>query len=204
MTEKEIDNENNYTDKEIENQEENFDQNFVQSEDRCSDKEPECAPEEDIQASGGSQLSDLLEEEKAKSEEYYNQMLRLQAEFENYRKRVAKEKEDLLKYGSEQLIIKLLPVLDNFDIALESQKDSEDKKLFEGIQMIVDQIHDTLEKEGMEIIPTVGEPFDPEIHEAVIREESEEHSENTVTMELRRGYSFNGKVIRAAMVKVAG
>ncbi len=150
-----------------------------------------------------SKMEELLAKERAKSEEYCNQMLRLQADFENYRKRVNREREDLLKYRGEQIIIELLPVLDSFDIALNTQSDDSDK-LLEGIQMISKQLHEVLAREGVEIIATLGETFDPEIHEAVMKEESEEHPENTVMMELRRGYTYKGKVIRAAMVKVAG
>jgi molecular chaperone GrpE len=199
-------NEKEYINDEAKDKEENINKDFVEQQDVCTENgtaEPEHNQEEGLPASDEFPLEDLLAKEKAKSEEYYNQMLRLQAEFENYRKRVVREKEDLLKYGAEQLIINLLPVMDSFDSALQTQSE-DSEKLFEGIQKIANQIYDILKKEGLEIIPTVGEVFDPEIHEAVMKEESEEYPENTVTMELRRGYSYKGKVIRAAMVKVAG
>ncbi|NTW05623.1 MAG: nucleotide exchange factor GrpE [Peptococcaceae bacterium] len=161
-------------------------------------------PEDEFQGPGdNSSVSEELAQEKAKSEDYYNQMLRLQAEFDNFRKRVVKEKEDLLRYGGEQLIIQFLPVLDSFDQAITvSNTDAE--SLYEGIQMIAKQMKEVLLKEGVEAIETIGEPFNPEFHEAVMTEESPDYSANTVMMELRSGYTYKGKVIRAAMVKVAG
>jgi molecular chaperone GrpE len=144
-----------------------------------------------------------LAQEKAKAEEYYNQMLRLQAEFDNYRKRVTREKEDLLKYGGEQLIIQFLPVLDSCDRAIAANN-TDAESLYEGIRMVAKQMKEILLKEGVEAIETIGEPFNPEFHEAVMTEENPDYSANTVTMELRSGYTYKGKVIRAAMVKVAG
>ncbi len=208
MAAKEIDNETKQINNAVKDndKEENIDNDLAGHQDVGAgngEEETGSNQEEGLTAPDEPSLEDLLAEEKAKSEEYYNQMLRLQAEFENYRKRVIREKEDLIKYGGEQLIINLLPVMDSFDSALQTQS-GDYEKLFEGIQMIAGQMFDILKKEGLEIIPTVGETFNPEIHEAVMKEESEEYPENTVIMELRRGYSYKGKVIRAAMVKVAG
>ena len=110
-------------------------------------------------------------------------------------------KEDLCKYASEQLVLKLLPVLDNFERALEAEGDSL-KDYKSGVEMIYRQFQDVLSLEGVEAIPAVGEPFDPVKHEAVFREESEEYPENTIIEELRRGYVLKDKVIRPSMVKV--
>lgn len=165
--------------------------------------EAEAAPEEDKGEDDREKIARMLEEEKARSEDYFSRLVRLQADFENYRKRVSREREDLLKYANEQLISGLLPVVDNFDRAL-SVKNDDLEKLLAGVEMISRQIRDVLAGQGLEAIPTVGEQFNPEYHEAVMKEESGDHPENTVIEELRRGYTYKGKVIRPAMVKVAG
>jgi len=148
-------------------------------------------------------LVKMLAEEKNKAEDYLNRLIRMQADFDNYRKRVAREREELLSRASEQLICTLLPVLDNFERALSVSYD-DTEKLLAGMKMISRQFQDILKKEGLTPIPAVGEEFNPELHEAVLKVESEEFAENTVAEELRKGYILNGKVIRPAMVKVAG
>jgi len=138
----------------------------------------------------------------ALAEEYYNRLIRLQADFENFRRRTRQEKEDLWKYAAEQLVVALLPVLDNFERALEAGgKSVEDFKA--GIEMIYRQFQDVLRAEGLSPIPAVGERFDPARHEAVMREESVDYPENVVLAELRRGYCLKDKVIRPVLVKVA-
>lgn len=148
-------------------------------------------------------LAKALAGEKAKAEDYFSRLVRLQADFDNYRKRVAREREDLLKYAGEQLITALLPVVDNFERALAA-KSNDYEKLLEGVEMICRQLQEVLSREGLEPIPAAGEQFNPELHEAVMREEGGDCPDNTVTEELRRGFTFKGKVIRAAMVKVKG
>ncbi|MCL6610137.1 MAG: nucleotide exchange factor GrpE [Peptococcaceae bacterium] len=160
---------------------------------------PGEAPGEDDRES----LMKMLAAEKSRAEDYFNRLVRLQADFENYRKRVAREREDLLKYANEQLIMALLPVIDNFERAL-AVKNDDCEKLLAGVEMISRQLQDVLAREGIEAIPAVGEQFNPEYHEAVMKEETGELPENTVTEELRRGYTYRGKVIRPAMVKVRG
>ncbi|MCD6093391.1 MAG: nucleotide exchange factor GrpE [Candidatus Omnitrophica bacterium] len=129
-------------------------------------------------------------------------LLRLRAEFENSRKRLEREKAEFVKYANYELIRELLVVLDNFEHALKSLG-GHDKKVVEGIEIIYNQFRNILEKEGLERIKTKGEKFDPRIHHAVMQEESSEHSEDTVIEEIQPGYRFRGKLIRAAMVKVA-
>jgi molecular chaperone GrpE len=138
----------------------------------------------------------------ALAEEYYNRLIRLQADFENFRRRARQEKENLWKYAAEHLVVALLPVLDNFERALEAGGESvEDFKA--GIEMIYRQFQDVLRAEGLSPIPAVGEQFDPARHEAVIQEESADYPENTVLAELRRGYCLKDKVIRPVLVKIA-
>ncbi len=149
-----------------------------------------------------SLLQKQLGDAEARSDDFYNRLARLQADYENFRRRSRQEKEDLYKYASEQLVLRLLPVLDNFERALTAEGNSlQDYK--SGVEMIYRQLMDVLSLEGVMAIPAVGESFDPVKHEAVLREESDEYPENTITEEFRRGYFLKDKVIRPAMVKVS-
>lgn len=151
-----------------------------------------------------TELRRLLAEQVAQSEDYFNRLVRMQADFENFRRRARQEKEEMGKYASEQLLIALLPVLDNFERALAVRKESGGEGDFlTGIEMIYRQFQDILFREGLEVIPAKGEQFDPNKHEAVIQVEDDHYPENEIVEELRRGYCLKGKVIRPAMVKVA-
>ena len=141
---------------------------------------------------------------KVKAEDYYGQLQRLQADFDNYRKRTQKEKIELIKYASERLVVELLPVLDNFDRAVSVAKVNPDFTSFsQGVEMILRQLQTALSKEGLKAMEAVGQPFDPNLHEAVLRVASEEHPENTVVEELQKGYYLKEKVLRPCMVKVS-
>jgi molecular chaperone GrpE len=145
-----------------------------------------------------------LAKAKAKAEDQYGQLQRLQAEFDNYRKRTQKEKAELIKYASERLVEELLPVLDNFDRAVSAAKDNPDFTAFsQGIEMILRQMQAALNKEGLKAMDAVGQPFDPNLHDAVLRVASDEHPENTVVEEIQKGYFLKEKVLRPCMVKVA-
>jgi len=165
------------------------------------DDETELPEEERLKA----ELEDMrrqLEEQKEQAQNYFNQLARMKADFENLRRRSQKEKDEIVEYASEQLVKLLLPVLDNFERALADES-GDFGKFKEGVKMIYDQIYEILSKEGLKPIPAKGEEFDPEKHEAVMSEKSPECPDNTVLEELRKGYTFKGKVIRPAMVKVA-
>jgi molecular chaperone GrpE len=146
-------------------------------------------------------LRQILAEQLSKAEENYDRLVRLQADYDNFRRRTRQEKEEFYKYASEKLINTLLPVLDNFELALSAEGDSIEN-FKSGVQMIYKQLLDTLAAEGVAPIPAVGEQFDPLKHEAVLRAESDEHPDNTIVQELRRGYFLKDKVIRPSMVKV--
>ncbi|AGL00834.1 nucleotide exchange factor GrpE [Desulfoscipio gibsoniae] len=148
------------------------------------------------------QLQRELADQKTKAEEYLNRLVRLQADFDNYRKRTVKEKEEFFKYAAASLCEALLPVLDNFQLALAA-KDQNPAQVAEGVDMIFRQLQDVLQKEGLTPVAAVGEQFDPTRHEAVMQEVTDEYAENTVTAELRRGYYLKDKLLRPAMVKVA-
>jgi len=143
-----------------------------------------------------------LSEQAARAEEYFQRLARLQADFENYRRRTAREREELVKFATEQLIVSLLPVVDNFERALASGRENPDK-LLEGVEMIYRQLFDLLAAEGLAPVPAAGEKFDPARHEAVSQVESSEHVDNIILEEFRRGYYLKDKVIRPAMVRVA-
>lgn len=149
-------------------------------------------------------LEAQLAKAKAKAEEHYDHLLRLQADFDNYRKRSQKEKTELIKYASERLVGELLPVLDNFDRAVSAAKVNPDFTSFsQGVEMILRQMQTALSKEGLKAMDAVGQPFDPNLHEAVLKVASEEHPENTVVEELQKGYYLKEKVLRPCMVKVS-
>ena len=135
-------------------------------------------------------------------DENLNRLLRLQADFTNYKKRTEKEKEALVSYGVEKLAGDLFPILDNFERALESQEDKEDS-FYKGVDMIYNQLLALLEKNSIKEIDALHEKFDPNFHYAVVMEESEEHEEGTIINVLQKGYIQNDKVIRPAMVMVA-
>ena len=133
-----------------------------------------------------------------------NQYLRLAADFENYRKRQAQEREALLKYGAEECMKKVLEVVDNFDRALTMVDKIDDlDKMKETFQVLNKQLMDSLTKLGLEQIKCVGEQFDPNVHEAVMQTPTDEHPEDTVINELQKGYKLGEKVLRPAMVAVA-
>jgi molecular chaperone GrpE len=158
-------------------------------------------------ATGGGEGNDpaalkkLLAEQTTRADENYDRLIRLQADYDNFRRRTRQEKEEIYKYTSEKLVSALLPVLDNFDLALSAEGNSIES-FKSGVQMIYNQLLDVLATEGVAQIPALGEQFDPTKHEAVLRAESEDQPDNTVIEELRRGYYLKDKVIRPSMVKV--
>lgn len=135
-------------------------------------------------------------------EEISNQYLRLQADFINYKNRVEKEKENLYSHASEDLLCTLLPVLDNFERALESVENTDDS-FYKGMEMIYDQFDKALKEIGLEEINAIHEKFDPNYHHAALQEESEEYDEGIVLDVFQKGYIFKDKVIRPSMVKVS-
>ena len=139
-----------------------------------------------------------LEETRRERDEYVDALRRLKAEFENSRKRQERERSRLLETASEKLVVELLPVLDNLDRALEAEGE-----IREGVRATREQLADALGKEGLLPVASDGQPFDPNVHEAVMGQPSEEHEEGTILQTFQRGYLLNGKPIRAAKVVVA-
>lgn len=133
-----------------------------------------------------------------------SQLKRLAADFDNFRRRQNQEKEDLAKYAYEKLFVDILPVLDNFERALNLSKDAKDiSSIISGIEMIQKQLLDIMSRNGLEIIKALGNPFDPNFHEAVQQIVDDEKESETVINELQKGYLLNGRVIRPSMVVVS-
>ncbi|USN45298.1 MAG: nucleotide exchange factor GrpE [Candidatus Woesearchaeota archaeon] len=132
-------------------------------------------------------------------DELISQLQRLQAEFENYRKRTEGEKEVLMVYAKGDVIQKLLPLLDNFSLAFRTEQHGDE--FVNGIKLIYSQLFDILENEGLQVIDATGQ-FDPTKHEALLTEKHEDKEHNLILEELQRGYTFKGRVLRNAKVKV--
>ena len=158
-----------------------------------------AADAEDSGKENGEESKEEVKEE-GKEESDDLRYLRLMADFQNYKKRVEKEKKDLYAYANENIMSDLLTVMDNFERALEHDADDNFK---EGIEMIFKQLQDALEKSGLAEIPALGEDFDPNVHNAVMAEETEDYESGKVSGVMQKGYTLNGKVIRPSMVKVA-
>jgi len=151
-----------------------------------------------------SQLEEILEHEKAKSEDLLRRLQYLQADFENYRKRVEKEMGDVKKLSNERLLSDLLTVKDELDLALAKARETKQNPvLLEGVGMIQKRVQNILSKEGVERVPGPGSKFNPDYHEAALRVVSDEE-EGTVLEEVRAGYTLKGRVLRPSIVKVAG
>jgi molecular chaperone GrpE len=145
-----------------------------------------------------------LREKARKADEYYDRMLRAQAELENTKKRLTKEKDEFMKFANEDLIMRLLPIVDNFDRALASVKHTkESDAILQGIRMVQKELHSLFRDHGVEVIKSVGERFDPHLHEAIAVVESQDHPEDTVVEEIQTGYTLRGRLIRPSIVKVS-
>ncbi len=145
-----------------------------------------------------------LERLKRETEQAKEQYLRTLAEFDNTKKRLNREKEEFVRYASETLIRELLPIIDALDQALVAvDKQADPDAIAKGVHLIHRQLLGLLAKEGITRIPTVGQPFDPHLHEAVAHAETADGTDGAVVEEVQVGYTMHGKVIRPAMVKVA-
>jgi molecular chaperone GrpE len=144
-----------------------------------------------------------LEKEKAKSEDYLRRLQYLQADFENYRKRVEKEMSDNRQFGNQRLLSDLIVVNDELELALrEANESKENPTIVEGIEMVHKRLQSVLSKEGVAKIQSLGSKFNPDLHEAALRVESDKE-EGTIVEEIRQGYTLKGKVLRPSIVKVA-
>ena len=145
----------------------------------------------------------LQAQEKAIIEELNNKYLRLYAEFDNYKKRVNKDKEELVKFGNESLIYELLPILDSLELALKHAQEESQAGIVQGVEMTLKELQRTLEKFGVARIEAAGKKFDPSIHHAMTQVEREDIEEKMVAEELRAGYLYRDKVLRPSLVSVS-
>lgn len=141
---------------------------------------------------------------KADYDKLNQQYVRLAADFDNFRKRQEQERENLIKYGTEAALKKMIEVLDNFERGQKALENVEDcEKVKESFNLVHKQVHEALSKLGLEEIKAVGEEFDPNFHEAVMQTPTSEHPEHTVINELQKGYKLGDKVLRPTLVNVA-
>ena len=149
-------------------------------------------------------LEEALKKESEKSNEYLNRLKYLQADFENYRKRVDKEVREIAQLSKEKLILNLLNVIDELELALNSGKKTKNNQvLLEGVEMTLKKLFTILEQEGLIRIKAVGQPFDPLLHEVLMKVPPEEYADNVIIEEVRKGFMLRNKVIRPSIVKIA-
>ena len=146
-------------------------------------------------------LKKEINEKNQKIEELTDTLKRLQAEFENFKKRIDREKIEFARYANAEIIAGMLPVLDSFELALKNTSDKE--KFVDGIKMIYAQLYSMLESEGLKPIKSAGEKFDPYKHEVLMKEESDK-PEGTILEEFQKGFLLNDKVLRFSKVKISG
>jgi molecular chaperone GrpE len=154
----------------------------------------------------GTSAPEPAAEDKLRAEvaELKDKLLRGQAEWDNSRKRILREKEDAVRYASEALLEKLLPVLDNFEMGMQAAKSATDAKaIAQGYEMVLAQLQQVLRDAGVEPVDAVGQPFDPHRHEALGHQDSTEHPEGHVMMQTRKGYKLKDRLLRPASVFVA-
>ena len=174
------------------------------------DAPEEAPPQESGETQAGESEETAPEDADAIREKYEaelaekeNRYLRLQADFENFRRRTRQEKEELGNLVTQNLLKDLLPFLDNFERALAAEN-SDAESLRAGVEMMYKQLVEALKKEGLEYIETKDKPFDPNFHQAVMRVEDTEKEDGTIVAELQKGYMVKGRVIRPSMVQVVG
>ena len=160
-----------------------------------------AAQESDEGADENAGPETLTEAQEAIAE-LNERIVRLTADFDNFRKRAQREKDEARQFANQGLLEKLLPVLDNFEMALTAVKDA-DPSVRDGVQMILDQLLGVLKESGVEPVDATGKPFDPNLHEALSQEETTEVEEGTVVQQVQRGYKLNDRLVRPARVVVA-
>lgn len=159
------------------------------------------APEkEEERGEGKKEEKPSLEVELSELKDRY---LRLYAEFENYKKRVQREKEDLIKYGNEALLYEILPVIDNLEMALKHSTNNISEGLVRGVEITLREFQRVTEKFGLTSISAMGKPFDPSVHHAMSQVERADVDDKTVVEEFRKGYKLGDKVLRPSLVAVS-
>ena len=170
------------------------------------DKESENFEADDIELVTESPEDQEVQQKPSLSsgtDELNSKYLRLYADFENYRKRVNKDKEDLVRYGNESLLYELLPAIDNLELALKHASDEVNSGLVQGVEVTLKELQRTLEKFGLSRIEAAGKPFDPTVHHAMSQIERDDMDEKLIAEEFRAGYRYRDKVLRPSLVAVS-
>ena len=154
-------------------------------------------------ASDASSTPDEIEEVRRERDALQDRLLRTAAEFDNYRKRVDRDRRELSEFAAADALVDMLPIIDNLERALQAPSGGESDGLRKGVELIHRQMLDLLRKRGVKPIEALGTDFDPNIHQAVVHELSDQHREGEVMEELQRGYRLGERLLRPAMVKVA-
>ena len=163
----------------------------------------EAKVEKEQKAGGEDDLAAKLQEKEKEAADNYDKYVRAVAELENYKKRALREKTDSIRYGNENIIKDILPLVDNLDRALQHAGNSGDFEAFKkGLKMLQDQLLCALEKHGVQKVECADKDFDPNVHEAMFQVDSDIHDDNKVVEELERGYILNGRLLRPAKVSV--
>jgi len=171
-----------------------------------AEPKPETAEETSAPTASEAPESTEVAALKAKADENWDRYVRLAAEFDNFKKRAAREREEAIRYANQALLGRLLPVIDNFEMALAATADASDEtagSLRTGVNMILTQLKSVLTEVGVEEVDALGETFDPTVHEAVSQQETTEASEGQVIQQLRKGYKLRDRLLRPASVIVA-
>ena len=163
----------------------------------------ETTPSPETETAEAAPVEDKAAALEAELKEKSDRILRLQADFENFRRRTAKEKEELAAVITQNILGDLLPLLDNFERAMAVEQ-TDGEAFQKGVEMIFTQLREVLDKHGLENIEAEGQTFDPNFHQAVMRVEDSDAPDGTITQVLQKGYQAKGRVIRPAMVQVAG
>jgi molecular chaperone GrpE len=171
--------------------------------DEASDKARNSGPDDEAAVEDESPEARLASAE-GKAQENYDRLLRLSAEFDNYKKRTSREMREMVKYANEKFVIELLTVVDNLERAIESAPEgSEDEPLLQGVQLTLSEVLKMLERQDVKPVESLGAPFDPNFHQAMMQQEAEDQPPNTVIQEMQKGYTMHDRLIRPAMVVVS-
>jgi molecular chaperone GrpE len=182
------------------------DHNYTNDSTNATEPGDETAADQ-AEATAGRPAADqpdaALKELQREKESLQDRLLRTAAEFDNYRKRMDRERRELSEYAATDVLLELLPIIDNLERALQAPAGADPDAFRKGIELIYKQMLDLLRKRGVTTLDTLGASFDPNFHQAVIHEASDAHREGEVMQELQRGYMLGERLLRPAMVKVA-
>ena len=173
------------------------------AEEQLVENAAETTPSPETETAEAAPVEDKAAALEAELKEKSDRILRLQADFENFRRRTAKEKEELAAVITQNILGDLLPLLDNFERAMAVEQ-TDGEAFQKGVEMIFTQLREVLDKHGLQSIEAEGQTFDPNFHQAVMRVEDSDAPDGTITQVLQKGYQEKGRVIRPAMVQVAG